>query len=73
MNHTNSTTNGHAKLNGNGFNTDKEVKEEKIVTLPAQLMMQPTTHLDICPDCGDASLAHEEGCKKCYSCGYSEC
>jgi len=73
MNHTNSTTNGHAKLNGNSFNTDKEVKEEKIVTLPAQLMMQPTTHLDICPDCGDASLAHEEGCKKCYSCGYSEC
>lgn len=28
---------------------------------------------DICPDCGAASLAYEEGCKKCYSCGYSEC
>ncbi|KKQ95988.1 MAG: ribonucleoside-diphosphate reductase [Candidatus Levybacteria bacterium RIFCSPHIGHO2_02_FULL_39_36] len=28
---------------------------------------------DLCPSCGGASLAHEEGCKKCYSCGYSEC
>ena len=28
---------------------------------------------DICPECGGASLAHEEGCKKCYGCGYSEC
>ncbi|MDP9477231.1 MAG: adenosylcobalamin-dependent ribonucleoside-diphosphate reductase, partial [Actinomycetota bacterium] len=25
-----------------------------------------------CPDCG-AGLAHEEGCQKCYSCGYSRC
>lgn len=28
---------------------------------------------DICPKCGEASLAFEEGCKKCYGCGYSEC
>lgn len=28
---------------------------------------------DLCPSCGGASLAHEEGCKKCYSCGYAEC
>ena len=28
---------------------------------------------DICPDCGHASLVNEEGCRKCYSCGYSEC
>ena len=28
---------------------------------------------DLCPDCGDASFIFEEGCKKCYSCGYSEC
>ncbi len=28
---------------------------------------------DICSSCGEASLVHEEGCKKCYSCGYSEC
>jgi ribonucleoside-diphosphate reductase alpha chain len=28
---------------------------------------------DICPSCGWAALAHEEGCKKCHFCGYSEC
>mgnify|MGYP001606156046 CR=1 FL=1 len=28
---------------------------------------------DICPKCGEVSLAFEEGCKKCYGCGYSEC
>jgi len=28
---------------------------------------------DMCPACGSASLAYEEGCQKCYSCGYSEC
>jgi len=28
---------------------------------------------DICPDCGEASLLHAEGCRKCHVCGYSEC
>ncbi len=28
---------------------------------------------DICPKCGAASFVYEEGCKKCYSCGHSEC
>jgi ribonucleoside-diphosphate reductase alpha chain len=28
---------------------------------------------DLCPACGDASFIHEEGCKKCLSCGYSVC
>jgi len=28
---------------------------------------------DICPDCGQAALVNEEGCRKCYACGYSEC
>jgi ribonucleoside-diphosphate reductase alpha chain len=33
-----------------------------------------TTNLfDICPECQSASFAYEEGCKKCYGCGYSEC
>ena len=37
---------------------------------------QPETWLevgDLCPDCGQAALVNEEGCRKCYSCGYSEC
>ncbi|MHB1158805.1 MAG: vitamin B12-dependent ribonucleotide reductase [Chloroflexota bacterium] len=28
---------------------------------------------DLCPECGHATLVYEEGCQKCYSCGYSEC
>lgn len=28
---------------------------------------------DLCPECGEASVVNEEGCRKCYSCGYSEC
>ena len=28
---------------------------------------------DLCPDCGNSSLVNEEGCRKCNSCGYSEC
>jgi ribonucleoside-diphosphate reductase alpha chain len=28
---------------------------------------------DLCPECGRAGVVNEEGCRKCYSCGYSEC
>lgn len=28
---------------------------------------------DLCPECGAAAVVNEEGCRKCYSCGYSEC
>lgn len=28
---------------------------------------------DLCPDCGEAAVINEEGCRKCYGCGYSEC
>jgi ribonucleoside-diphosphate reductase alpha chain len=28
---------------------------------------------DLCPDCGEPALVREEGCRKCYACGYSEC
>jgi ribonucleoside-diphosphate reductase alpha chain len=28
---------------------------------------------DLCPECGQAAVVNEEGCRKCYYCGYSEC
>jgi len=28
---------------------------------------------DLCPECGAAAVVNEEGCRKCYSCGFSEC
>ncbi len=41
------------------------------VEVPAtQQMMQIG---DLCPECGQAAFVNEEGCRKCYACGYSEC
>lgn len=31
------------------------------------------SHTDMCPDCGNSTLVLEEGCAKCYTCGYSRC
>ena len=28
---------------------------------------------DLCPECGHATLVNEEGCRRCYTCGFSEC
>jgi ribonucleoside-diphosphate reductase alpha chain len=28
---------------------------------------------EICPECQNATLLYEEGCRKCYTCGYTEC
>ena len=28
---------------------------------------------DLCPEYGQAAMVNEEGCHKCYACGYSEC
>jgi ribonucleoside-diphosphate reductase alpha chain len=28
---------------------------------------------DLCPECGEAAVVNEEGCRKCYSCAFSEC
>ena len=28
---------------------------------------------DLCPECGQAAVINEEGCRKCYACGHSEC
>jgi ribonucleoside-diphosphate reductase alpha chain len=28
---------------------------------------------DLCPECGAAAVVREEGCRKCYRCGFSEC
>ncbi|HEY7350926.1 MAG TPA: hypothetical protein VH599_21635 [Ktedonobacterales bacterium] len=27
----------------------------------------------VCPECGSNALVYEEGCQKCYACGYSAC
>lgn len=58
--------------NSNGAST-KEAEVKPVSVLTQQVLPVSTADFDLCPSCGEASLAYEEGCKKCYSCGYSEC
>lgn len=50
----------------------KKISSEntKSASIPANPMLRIG---DLCPECGQASVINEEGCRKCYSCGYSEC
>jgi ribonucleoside-diphosphate reductase alpha chain len=50
------------KTNGNGGHTIEE-----------EVMKQKMRIGDLCPECGQAAVVNEEGCRKCYACGYSEC
>ncbi len=72
--------NGEAKKSNGVTNSAKADDTPKLVTATTQpALIQPTatvqksTSFDICSSCGEATLVHEEGCKKCYGCGYSEC
>lgn len=73
-------SNGNGNGNGNGKTAHIQPPvvepEEQPLTIPAQQMLlteRRVVTVDLCPGCGEASLVFEEGCKKCYSCGYSEC
>ena len=43
---------------------------ETLDEVPQQM---PLKMGDLCPECGEATMVNEEGCRKCYTCGYSEC
>lgn len=34
---------------------------------------EPVTNAELCPECNSFSLVREEGCSKCYLCGFSAC
>jgi ribonucleoside-diphosphate reductase alpha chain len=52
-----------------------------LLTVAAQKDTQPVASArqmalktsELCPECGEATMVNEEGCRKCYTCGYSEC
>ena len=48
---------------------------EKEPSFDSQVPQQagPMLFGDLCPECGEASVVNEEGCRKCYNCGFSEC
>jgi ribonucleoside-diphosphate reductase alpha chain len=54
------------KSNGNSVMGHK-IEEE------ADVVFQKMKIGDLCPECGEAAVVNEEGCRKCYACGFSEC
>lgn len=54
---------------GNGYHTSREPTAEDLLSAG-----QSSFRIgDLCPECGQAAVVNEEGCRKCYACGYSEC
>jgi ribonucleoside-diphosphate reductase alpha chain len=41
--------------------------------LNPMMMAQYTVSGNLCSHCGNNTMIYEEGCKKCASCGHSEC
>lgn len=62
---------GFIDLNNGESHLPEEKETEKEETQLSFLAGQK--HKDLCPSCGEANLVFEEGCKKCHSCGFSEC
>jgi len=54
-------------------------KEESVVEKPIEQIPMPGIDSpihkigELCPECGQATMINEEGCRKCYTCGHSEC
>jgi ribonucleoside-diphosphate reductase alpha chain len=72
--------NGHT--NGNGHAAVSAIPTAHTDAVQATVQMETPmlatqqkrmVTVDLCPKCGEGSLVFEESCKKCYSCGYSEC
>jgi ribonucleoside-diphosphate reductase alpha chain len=58
---------------GNGNKHANEVEKTASQKFPVQKDQGLYKVGDLCPDCGQAAVVYEEGCRKCYACGYSEC
>jgi len=80
--HNGNVANAH--LNGHSLPIAADAAPKEEIIKIEQLSLQTpggafsvdetaTSLYDLCPECGAASFAYEEGCKKCYACGYSEC
>ncbi|MBI2022601.1 adenosylcobalamin-dependent ribonucleoside-diphosphate reductase, partial [Candidatus Daviesbacteria bacterium] len=48
-------------------------QENQSEIIPLNLTINPASQADLCPECGEATFVREDGCEKCYSCGFSKC
>ena len=68
----------HAPAEASNGHLSQEMSMNDVPQMPVEQLTintAPSTnsHFDLCPTCGEAAFAHEEGCAKCYACGYAEC
>jgi ribonucleoside-diphosphate reductase alpha chain len=62
-----------AAYSGNGGYDKRPIRPSDLTDKPSN-GVQPAFQIgDLCPECGQAAVVNEEGCRKCYACGYSEC
>jgi len=54
-------------MNGDDDHDDEPVQSSSAVTNGS------LSGADMCPECGTITLIRAEGCRKCLTCGYSEC
>jgi ribonucleoside-diphosphate reductase alpha chain len=66
-------SNGNRKDESNVEDLLKSSKVELEQPSDSQPAAMPGAVGELCPECGNASLVNEEGCRKCYGCGFSEC
>jgi ribonucleoside-diphosphate reductase alpha chain len=63
--------------NSNGYSNGNGASHETIAFSSFQALASQTEVIasngEICPECQNATMINEEGCRKCHSCGYSEC
>jgi ribonucleoside-diphosphate reductase alpha chain len=62
-----------AANSGNGGYDKRPIRPSDIADKPISAVQPAFKIGDLCPECGQATVVNEEGCRKCYSCGYSEC
>jgi ribonucleoside-diphosphate reductase alpha chain len=62
-----------AAFSGNGGYDKRPIRPSDIAEKPNSAVQPAFKIGDLCPECGQAAVVNEEGCRKCYSCGYSEC
>ena len=53
---------------------EETASEQPYVQIPMPGIDSPIHKIgELCPECGQATMINEEGCRKCYTCGHSEC
>ncbi len=67
----------HFPPHGSSNNNGNHPLEENVLAMPlldeaSDEAVTPRVG-DLCPECGQAAVVNEEGCRKCYACGFSEC